>query len=151
MCEIHKKSVDKILNSLETKIKLFTKLKYDNIKWSEPKGFDEVENGISNVIGCYKVIYKPTGEVKSIGQGRVGNRKSRHKSIFLNDGQDILHENGSTSGSKCGREMYKFDPNINNWMFSWCDTKYSEVAKQYENDLIEFYTPEFNSLQMAGK
>jgi hypothetical protein len=47
--------------------------------------------------------------------------------------------------------MYKFDSNIDNWLFSWCDVGNKYLAGSYEYFLQKKYSPQFNKLEMAGK
>lgn len=123
-------------------------------QWSFPQPFTEREasgSGLSSAIGCYKIIHIPTNEVMDIGQGNIGARKSRHKTCFLNEGKPIIHENGTMSHTTAGLNMWKFDNDIENWAFSWCDLGSKHLAEEYETQLIEEYQPQFNSVHMAGK
>ena len=47
--------------------------------------------------------------------------------------------------------MYKFDSNIDNWLFSWCDVGNKYLAASYEYFLQKKFNPQFNKLEMAGK
>lgn len=124
--------------------------------WSEPTPFAEretrLEDGstISSAIGCYKIIYIPTGEVMDIGQGNIGTRRSRHKTCYLNEGKPIIHENGTMSHTTAGLKMWQYDTDINNWAFSWCDLGSKHLAEEYEKQLIKEFQPPFNSEHMAG-
>lgn len=151
MCKIYDKSVEYLIISLEEKIELLNQLKDSEIKWSKPNQFSDSESGVSKAIGCYKIIYKPTMKVMGIGQGNISNRKARHKSVFLNGGVDIIHENGTSSGSPTAGKMFRFDSDLENWLFSWCDVGSKELAQIYEDKLIREFQPEFNSEHMAGK
>ena len=104
----------------------------------------------TGTIGVYKIIYKPTMEVMSIGQGNVSGRRTRHLSVFKNNGQDITHSGGSTSGSVVAQKMFKHDSNLDNWLFSWCETKEKTLASQYEFELQQEILPPFNGLHMGG-
>ena len=86
----------------------------------------------------------------SIGQGNVSGRRTRHLSVFRNNGQDITHSGGSTSGSVVAQKMFRHDSNLNNWAFSWCETKEKTLASQYEYELQQEMLPPFNGLHMGG-
>ena len=104
----------------------------------------------TGTIGVYKIIYEPTMEVMSIGQGNISGRRGRHLSVFKNNGQDITHSGGSTSGSVVAQKMFKHDSNLDNWLFSWCETKEKTLASQYEFELQQEMLPPFNGLHMGG-
>ena len=40
----------------------------------------------------------------------------------------ITHSGGSTSGSVVAQKMFKHDSNLDNWLFSWCETKEKTLA-----------------------
>ena len=46
--------------------------------------------------------------------------------------------------------MYKIDPNINNWYFSWCKTGDKHLAVGFEKVLIARIQPDGNTQHMAG-
>ena len=104
----------------------------------------------TGTIGVYKIIHIPTDKVMSIGQGNVSGRRTRHLSVFRNNGQDITHSGGSTSGSVVAQKMFRHDSNLNNWAFSWCETKEKTLASQYEFELQQEILPPFNGLHMGG-
>ena len=104
----------------------------------------------TGTIGVYKIIHIPTDKVMSIGQGNVSGRRTRHLSVFKNNGQDITHSGGSTSGSVVAQKMFRHDSNLNNWAFSWCETKEKTLASQYEYELQQEMLPPFNGLHMGG-
>ena len=117
--------------------------------WSLPKPI-EVAKVPSGTIGVYKIIHRPTDEVMSIGQGNVGNRKGRHKSVFLNDGKDITHKGGTTSGSVTAQKMYRHDNDLSNWYFSYCSMGEKTLANAFEDELQQDLRPPFNALHMGG-
>lgn len=118
--------------------------------WSEPTPITERQIGISGKLGVYRIIYKPTMETVSIGQGHVSTRKARHLSVFRNGGKDVVSSSGATSGSQTAQKMYKFDSNLDNWLFSWCDVGDKTVSSSYEHLLQLNEEPLFNDLKMAG-
>jgi len=123
-------------------------------QWSLPQPLSEREShgsGLSSAIGCYKIIYIPTNEVMDIGQGNIANRKNRHKSCFLNEGKPLIHEGGTMTASTTALHMWKFDTDIENWAFSWCDLGSKHLAEEYEKQLIDEHQPQFNSVHMGGK
>ena len=117
--------------------------------WSDVTPIDKAKVP-SGTIGVYKIIYKPTMKVMSIGQGNVGKRKGRHKSVFLNDGKDITHEGGTTSGSVTAQKMYRHDYDLSNWYFSYCSVGEKTLANAFENELQQDLRPPFNALHMGG-
>ena len=119
-----------------------------NPKWSTPEKYTEciVKDG---GIGVYKITHKEFG-VAYIGHGNVSSRKSRHLSVFKNNGKDLVSDNGNISPSQAGKKMYEFDKNIENWFFSYCVLHDKAVSKEYEKVLIEAEEPLFNSEYMAG-
>ena len=118
-------------------------------EWSKPALITEPSEGIRGV-GVYRIIYKPTLTTMSIGQGNVSARKARHKGVFLNKGKDIISKGGATSPSITGQKMYQYDPDINNWLFSFCVVGNKKVAVEYEELLQLTEEPEFNELSMGG-
>lgn len=123
---------------------------HENYKWSEPKSFSEKEKWNGAKLGVYRIIYKPTGKTLSIGQGNIGNRRCRHKSIFRNSGSAITHSGGGTSDSLTGQKMHKYDSDLSNWIFSWCPVPCKSVAKKYEELLQQIEKPLFNAESMGG-
>ena len=117
--------------------------------WSDVTPMDNASVP-SGTIGVYKIIHVPTDKVMSIGQGNVANRKGRHLSVFKNGGRDITHKGGSTSGSVVAQKMFRHDSNLDNWSFSWCETKEKTLASQYEFELQQEMLPPFNGLHMGG-
>ena len=151
MRKIYKQVVETKILDLKLQIKKM-KLLGDVIpKWSKKIPIDSPHSGgISKAIGVYKVFYGPTGQLMAIGQGNIGDRKSRHICIFKNKGNSIMTESGASTGSQTGTKMYRFDKNINNWLFSWCDCANKQIAIELENHLITKLKPKFNLQSMAG-
>ena len=145
----YEKAIEKKREQLLKSIKRLDKLKNVKPAWSEVEQMDKASVP-TKTIGVYKIIYKPTGEVMSIGQGNVSGRRTRHLSVFKNKGRDIIHSGGSTSGSVVGQKMYRHDDNLNNWLFSFCDCKEKTLASQFECELQHQILPQFNGLHMGG-
>ena len=95
--DVYKTAVNNQIQQLTNQLDKLKLLLNYQVKWSEPQPITSRTSGLSKVIGVYRIIYKPTKETMSIGQGNVGARRSRHLSVFRNNGQDIIHENGCTS------------------------------------------------------
>jgi hypothetical protein len=153
MDKLYQKSINKRIQKLSEDIgEIKVRSEIEPI-WSTPKPIDEKEEWgtrLNKKMGVYQLIYKPNNTIMSIGKGMIGDRKSRHKRVFLNKGKPIENDS-STSDSPAGRKMYRHDTNINNWLFSWCEVGNSELALEYEIQLQFHYEPEFNDLSMAGK
>lgn len=144
-------AIESEIDKLQKNIESIQTLKLRKPKWTLPTLINYTQIGITGKIGCYKVIYKPTNKIMGIGTGNVGNRRNRHLSVFKNNGVDIIHKNGTSSGSALAGYMYKHDSNIDNWLFSWCEISNSYLAAAYEYFLQKRYNPPFNKLEMAGK
>ena len=144
--------VKSILNKIEEETKELEFLKgmiSKNYEWSEIKPI--TNSTISHgKIGVYKIIHKEYG-VMYIGQGNIGNRKSRHLGVFRNDGKDLISVGGHVSPSQAGKKMYAFDKNIDNWYFSYIVLDSKKVSTEYETLLTILEEPEFNNLSMSGK
>ena len=154
--KIYKKSVNNIKSQLLYELAKVEELSNNKPEWTSPRPITEPSpksNGfsVSKSIGVYRIIHKPTNKIASIGCGKVGNRKYRHKGVYLNDGKTMISENGAPSGSMTGMHMYKHDKNINNWLFQWAYVGNKSLAEQYEILLQKTENPLFNSLHMAGK
>tara|TARA_Y100000310_G_scaffold258082_1_gene266362 strand:+ start:43 stop:501 length:459 start_codon:yes stop_codon:yes gene_type:complete len=150
MDKSYQRAVNEKIQSLSETIGRIKELSNIEPVWSEPKYIDSTHKGISGAVGVYRIIYKPTMETMSIGQGNVGNRKDRHLQVFRNDGKDKIAPGGSTSGSVTAQKMYKYDTNLDNWLFSFCDVGEKILASEYENQLQIVEEPEFNNLSMGG-
>ena len=118
-------------------------------KWSDPAPIDSIK--ISEGLGVYRIIYKPTGMTMYIGQGWVFVRRSKHKRVFLNSGKAIIHPSGSVTDSPAGRKMFEYDTDIDNWLFQFCFIPSKQLCCEYEKGLQEDEEPEFNDQSMAGK
>ena len=117
-------------------------------KWTKPLPIDSGK--VRDGLGVYRIIYKPTQETMSIGQGNVGNRKCRHKGVFKNNGKDMVSPNGHVSPSQTGKKMFVYDDNIDNWLFQYCLIPEKVLCSEYEKLLQENEEPEFNLLFMGG-
>jgi hypothetical protein len=151
MRKIYSQVVEAKILHLKLQIKEIKLLEDVIPKWSKKLPIDSSHSGgISKAIGVYKIFHAPTGKLMSIGQGAIGARKNRHISIFKNKGDSIIWESGASEGSQTATKMYKFDKNINNWLFSWCDCGNKQIAIELENYLIMKLKPKFNLSSMAG-
>ena len=65
--------------------------------WSYAGPLESVRIGKGT--GVYRIIYEPSGETLSIGQGVLEQRRQRHKSVFLNGGEDVVSPNIKISSS----------------------------------------------------
>lgn len=149
MCNILKHAIDERLNIVENEQGFLLKLS-PYVKWYGPLLFTEKgSDGIGSALGVYKIIHCNDG-LMAIGQGKVGNRRNRHKAVFLNNGNDVIHESGASSGSATGRHMYHYDPVLTNWSFTWCNLGNKRLAETYERLLIEYHKPLLNNESMAG-
>jgi hypothetical protein len=143
MDRIYQQAIEEELEQLKTNLNKIKKLSNITPVWSPIVPITNKLVGVENVIGCYKVIYKDK-KVMGIGQGVIANRKCKHLQVFRNGGIDIIHPNGTSSGSALAGYMYKHDKNINNWYFSWCNIGNSNLSKSYEYFLQLKYRPKFN-------
>lgn len=152
MKKIYNQVIEAKLLELKLEIQRIKSISKNVPKWTSPVPIQSSHSGgISAAIGVYKIIYAPTGQVMSIGQGIIGKRKDRHMQIFRNKGQSVFNKlSGASSGSQTGNKMYKFDANIDNWLFSWCNCGNKNIASHLEARLIAKYKPEFNLQTMAG-
>ena len=128
--------------------------------WSEPRKLFKKKRGKLRfepfgvpvgTIGVYRIIYEPTMETMSIGNGGIPSRLIRHRSVFLNKGKDYLSPGGSSNGSATGGHMYRYNSHRKNWFFSWCYIGNKSLAKEYEDILIKTEKPLFNKESMGGK
>lgn len=152
MKKLYNQVIESKVAELKLEIKRTKSFSKHTPKWSKLIPItDKHYDGISKAIGVYKIIHAPTGKIMAIGQGNVANRRARHLQIFRNKGQSILNKlSGSSCGSQTGSKMYKFDKNINNWLFSWCNCHTKNIAIELETRLINKHKPEFNLETMAG-
>ena len=116
--------------------------------WSYAGPLESVRIGKGT--GVYRIIYKPSGKTLSIGQGNLEERRQRHKSVFLNNGEDVVSPAGHVSPSQTAKKMFRYDTNLNNWYFSFCFIVKS-LCETYEKILVKDEKPEFNLIHMAGK
>jgi hypothetical protein len=145
----YNRAIDKKEKQIKESLINLAKARNKKPIWSLPKPI-EIAKVPSGTIGVYKIIHKPTNKVMSIGQGNVGNRKGRHKSVFLNDGKDITHKGGTTSGSVTAQKMYRHDNDLSNWYFSYCSMGEKTLANAFEGELQQDLQPPFNALHMGG-
>ena len=117
-------------------------------KWSDPAPIDSIR--IGKGLGVYRIIYKPEEETKSIGQGVVAQRRTRHKGVFKNGGKDIISLSGATSSSQTGQKMFAYDNNLDNWWMEFCFIPQKALCAEYEKLLQKNEEPEFNMLSMGG-
>ena len=90
--------------------------------------------------------FKPDAQVMYIGQGCIGQRRSKHKSVFNNNGKPKTYSTGGTGttssfDSPAGRKMWQYDDNRQNWFFAWI-----ECPKIWSPRLEELYCYELNPL-----
>tara|TARA_B100000287_G_C20570946_1_gene756529 strand:- start:109 stop:570 length:462 start_codon:yes stop_codon:yes gene_type:complete len=153
MDKIYHKAINKRIQKLSEDIgELKVRSEMEPI-WSEPAPIGDREpigSGISEKMGVYRIIYKPTMITMSIGKGWIGDRKCRHKLIHQNKGKPVRYSTSNTD-SPTGRKMYNYDRKLKNWLFSWCEVGNEELALEYEKQLQFSEKPEFNDLNMAGK
>lgn len=137
-----------------------------NNGWSPLKKFllDEKNQypGITGKTGTYLIFYSndefKTFQLFYIGQGVVADRKSSHKSIFLNEGKpatyytDQSDPNRITSqvDSVIARKMYNKDPNKENWYMMY-KTSPKAWSNEIEANLISILHPPGNDEKMSGK
>jgi hypothetical protein len=97
-------------------------------------------------LGVYVMIYIPTGDVKYVGNGVVWKRKDNHT-----DAVEILSSNKDKSNlSSCGKKMFNFDKNVNNWGFRFCVLDNKDMAKDYEDVIRRSFNPPFNVQRMMN-
>ena len=151
MKKIYTQVVETKILDLKLQIKKMKLLKDVIPKWSKKIPISSLHSGgIAKAIGVYKVFHGPTGQLMAIGQGNISARKMRHIAVFRNKGNAIIYKTGGADQSQTGFKMYKFDKNINNWLFSWCDCANKQIAIELENHLITKLKPKFNLQSMAG-
>ncbi len=158
MDKFYNKSIRSIKQKLMNDLDTINKLSEDRPDWTKPLPITEPSQKskgfpISNKksIGVYRIIHKPTNKVVSIGCGRVSSRKYRHKAVHGNKGKTLISKNGAPSPSMTGMHMYRYDKNINNYLFQWTHIGNKPLAEQYEKYLQHEEKPLFNNLSMAGK
>lgn len=156
MDRLYSEAVNSIIQQLSETVGRIKELSTIEPIWSDMAPIDgpspRIKNhSISYAIGVYKIIYKPTMEVMSIGCGNIGNRRTRHLRVFKNKGNTLITKNGSPSGSMTAIHMYRYDKNINNWLFQWCDVGNKELSERYELLLQQNENPLFNNLSLGGK
>ena len=142
------RSVLKQIEELSAKLESTRNMVGFEPEWSEAVPIEKAK--VKGGLGVYRMIYGPTKEVMSIGQGHVGQRKSRHLGVFRNGGVDMISPNGHVSPSQTGKKMLAFDSNIDNWDFSYWLVPNKSICEEYELQLQTEMEPQFNELSMAG-
>ena len=142
------RSVLKQIEELSAKLESTRNMVGFEPEWSEAVPIEKAK--VKGGLGVYRMIYGPTKEVMSIGQGHVGQRKSRHLGVFRNGGVDMISPNVLVSPSQTGKKMFAFDSNIDNWHFSYCLVPNKSICAEYELQLQTEMEPQFNELSMAG-
>lgn len=137
----------------------------ENQQWTLLKNFlfDSVSfPGITYATGVYMIVYstdcRKTTLIYYIGQGNISRRKTVHKGVFLNEGAPLLFKNDptdpnrvtSTTDSVIARKMYKKDPNMAHWYFTYISCP-KDWANHLEESMIAFIKPEGNDVKMSGK
>ena len=126
--------------------------------WSIPDKITNKSKGICG-IGVYKIYHRDLLEddiPSYIGQGAVSGRKGNHLHVFRYKGKAGLSEKAlllfqnSQTKSHAACKMHDYDPEIDNWYFSFCIVGNKSVASEYENLLIKSQEPEFNNPSMSG-
>jgi hypothetical protein len=141
---------------IQTEIDVTATLEYvknvnaEDFKWSPSYTLEETMYGISNTIGVYQFIYKPTSEILYIGYStNIANRRSKHMTSFRSG---CASENPkSYFKSAVGVKMHEFDSNGEHYGFRWMDVGDEILAKNIEDAMIRHYSPRFNSECMGGK
>jgi hypothetical protein len=155
LTESYKYICEKMVIEAENQFKnLKNKLSKLNPEWSKLKPISKPAKGAckkGSTLGVYSIVHEPTNELVYIGQGNVSTRKARHIQVFKNKGKGIIHKGGSYSGSQVAEKMYKFDSNIDNWLFSFTIIGEKNIIIAYEYELVKIYEPKFNKSYMTGK
>jgi hypothetical protein len=123
--------------------------------WTELQPLGEKLRGVGKSKGCYMVIHRPANGTEEyifdVGEGNISSRRYRLVEIFNNHGEAKISPNAKVAtDSSPAKKMYKKDPNINNWYFTWCKTGDKNLASGFEKILISRIQPEGNTQHMAG-
>jgi hypothetical protein len=154
---LSKTSDDRIIQEsiVQSKINMTKSLQFldnvnsDDIEWSDSYNLTDNIRGISNTIGVYAFIYKPTNEIVYIGYSKnISNRKAKHLTSFRVGGASVNEK--SYFKSILGVKMFEFDPNIENYSFKYMSVGDEILAKVIEDKLISNYKPKFNATYMGG-
>jgi hypothetical protein len=136
--------------TVESSRKYLDSIDPSDIQWSDMYNLTETINGLTNIIGVYQFIYKPTGEVLYIGYSRnISNRRSKHLTSFRLGGPSENPK--SYFKSTVGVKMYEFDSNGENYGFKYMEVGDEILAKEIELNMIKYHSPKFNSEWMGGK
>jgi len=92
-------------------------------------------------VGAYVIWHKQ--KAMYVGEGVIAQRIRRHRDVFNNSGKSISHGK-SISSSPVGRKMYEYDPNIENWEVSFCESFSKCNAEILEACLWKQLRPAFN-------
>ena len=123
--------------------------------WTTPQPLTEKLRLVGKSKGCYRVIHRPDDGseeyIFDIGEGVISARRYRLIEIFNNHGEAKISPTAKVAtDSSPAKKMYKRDPNINNWYFSWCKTGDKHLAVGFEKVLIARIQPDGNTQHMAG-
>lgn len=134
--------------------------------WSEYKTYKyipkQMQSHINQAVGTYCIKYKPTDEVMYVGHGNINQRLDRHYKVFMNGGEAVVNNGGTSDGSAVAGKMFKHDPNFDNWLFTWCHFGFRNkgdeerligkaMGGEYEERLVQSLRPPFNKSFMSGK
>ncbi len=136
-------------------------LKQDMIEELSKEGFDtnilSDDSGDLGITNLEDFIDLLEDDIPSyIGQGAVSGRKGNHLHVFRYKGKAGLSEKAlllfqnSQTKSHAACKMHDYDPEIDNWYFSFCIVGNKSVASEYEDLLIKSQEPEFNNPSMSG-
>ena len=142
-------TIKEMRDELQERKEILEKLSWKEPAWSEPLPISNRMKG-TTTHGVYRIIYKPSMKTMAIGEGMVSSRKARHNTVFRNNGESVAHEGGTSSPCAVATKMFKYDNDINNWLFSFCKVDKS-IKVMYEKQLIKAEQPKFNLQGMAGK
>ena len=154
--ELFKSSTLGVIEKLKSELKIIEQMIDYKVIWTEIAPYLQPIRKLNSVtiskaVGVYRIYYKPTMTIMDVGNGNIGNRHQRHRTVFQNNGVALMHKKGGSSGSAVATKMYNLDSDFSNWMFDWCHIGNKELSNRYEIMLIEKYRPEFNMDFMAGK
>jgi hypothetical protein len=107
------------------------------------------KNGVK-ATGVYQVVYKPSKIIYYVGKGNLSDRRSKHKLVFNNAGNQWW-ANGCKTDSTVARKMFQKDSDLSNWEFWYTRIPEADVMSVFEEALIYKIEPEFNDVSMAGK
>ena len=141
---------NKLIDAKLKEIEALRSIDESGFEWSELKPMNHRHKG-TGCIGVYEIWHKPTNTIKSIGQGAVSARKSRHIGVFRNNGETIISKNKTPNGSITGKKMYEYDRNEDNWFFRFLNVGDKSLSLALEEYFQGKIKPQFNASYMAGK